>query len=233
MTYNYKIKKELIACGKESQIPGISGFFNSESLLIKFAYLSCSIIFGSTFICFSTKALTDYINYPVTTKIRYETEKKVVFPGVTFCNTNPFVTDYATTFLLDYLQAVTNRSFDPNLNLTIKEYIYERLLNNRQYKTALQVNAFNQNDTERQKFGMTLNETLISCMFKSQPCDFRNFTWKYDIYYGNCFSFNSVPSDASFINTAGTESALVLELFIGHENNSVPFYGGRGLQIAI
>ena len=48
--------------------------------------------------------LTEYLTYPVTTKIRYIPQKSADLPTVGICNSNPYVTEYAVNFLIDSIE---------------------------------------------------------------------------------------------------------------------------------
>lgn len=55
-------------------------------------------------LCFFVIAnnIIQYLQFDVTTKIRIIDQKEVIFPVVSICNINPFITPYAEQFIRDY-----------------------------------------------------------------------------------------------------------------------------------
>jgi len=92
-------------------------------------------------------------------------------------------------------------------------------------------------DEERNKLGHSMDDILYSCTFNDQPCSSKDFVWKFDRFYGNCFVFNSGfnqsghKMDLKQSVLAGSKNGLQLDFYIGfHENltlfNSVYGIGG-------
>jgi hypothetical protein len=92
-------------------------------------------------------------------------------------------------------------------------------------------------DEERNKLGHSMDDILYDCTFNNQPCSSKDFIWKFDRFYGNCFVFNSgfnqsgqrVDLKQSLLG--GSSYGLSLAFYIGfHENltlfNSVFGAGG-------
>ena len=51
-------------------------------------------------------------------------------------------------------------------------------------------------DDQRRQLSPTLEDILYSCSFNGQPCNYNDFVWEFDKFYGNCFVFNSGISQA-------------------------------------
>ena len=78
----------------------------------------------------------------------------------------------------------------------------------------------NLSNEEKRKLGHDLNDILFECKFNDNPCKASDFTWSYDVKYGNCFTFNSgVDSSEKKVglkksNLAGPNFGLRLTLYV-------------------
>jgi hypothetical protein len=54
---------------------------------------------------------------------------------------------------------------------------------------------------------------LISCTFNSIECSASDFSWYFDTYFGNCFTFNGTGRNQ--ISQSGKLNGLKMELFVG------------------
>jgi len=89
---------------------------------------------------------------------------------------------------------------------------------------------------ERELLGYNLSEILLSCKYNNQKCDSRDFTWKFDRLYGNCFVFNSNRNESNrqaFI--AGDMFGLKLAFYSNYHQSLSVFNSifPRGAQIRI
>ena len=65
---------------------------------------------------------------------------------------------------------------------------------------------------EKKSLGHQLDDILLSCEFNSQPCDSSDFSWFFDITYGNCFTFNTGINLKKQTILAGSNFGLKLSL---------------------
>ena len=117
------------------------------------------------------------------TQTGYKSLKKLaVLPGV-----NSAVT--ITTSLYEKLKkknAIIRASFDlaeisfQTFNNLIALPLVEMLVANDKYF----------NDSQRQKLGFNLTQSLYSCKFNARLCNINDFHYVYNYKYGNCFQFN-------------------------------------------
>jgi hypothetical protein len=123
-----------------------------------------------------------------------------------------------------------------NLNSLATKYAYN--VNGANYYDNL-IGANMQND-EKKKLGHDLNDILIDCEFNLKKCDSNNFTWSYDPWFGNCYTFNSgfdangskVDLEKSII--AGYKFGLQLTLYVNiYEKLYDLLTGGLGVIIRI
>ena len=222
-----KIKSIISETALTSTVHGIPNIFKTDKKLLKIIWSTVFFISLTYSICLVWQAISNYLKYPVNTKVGYYTDKQILFPVVAFCNTNAFVTEYSN----DYASILLNNVSFNQSNNTI-EYLNMQLntVNSLIYKML--TFAFFQNDTEKKKFGFELNETLIKCMFKNKPCDLNDFTWYYDFFYGNCFAFNKFNTNNT-IQAPGDSNMLTLELYAGLENSIISSTGSLGFNLMI
>ena len=150
-------------------------------ILFVFILIACGLASYTTI----TLILT-YLQYNVITMTRTINETPTVFPKVTICNKNLFATQYAYEFLLesnliDVMQM--NRILNGDRNEAI---LYWTL-----FRAILSGKILNVSDEQKKRFGHSLNDTLLSCLFDYEVCHANDFQWEWDTYYGNCYSFNS------------------------------------------
>ena len=72
-----------------------------------------------------------------------------------------------------------------NRNMYQTEYAYD-LLQSSEYQDPSFLSI-----EEKKRLGHDLNDILISCYFDNTECSSSDFTWTFDLQYGNCYTFNS------------------------------------------
>jgi len=78
----------------------------------------------------------------------------------------------------------------------------------------------NLSDEEKRKLGHDLNDILLDCSFNLIKCNVSDFTWSYDAYYGNCYTFNSGYDTSGNVielkssSLATPDSGLQLTLYV-------------------
>jgi hypothetical protein len=205
---NYKleqIKKKCIDIFGESTTHAIPNILRRDNVFLKvfwFLLLLVSVGFCSYLII---KAIMDYLNFEVTSKIRLVIESPMTYPMVSICNTSPFITKFAREYFASELVKMINLS-DQELailygnNSSSKEDRMAFTLRNAQFVYLLQSKVAdpNFNKTIQQQFGFNQSELLLNKYFGTflDPTDytysFKDFLYQYyDPNFGNCFRFNS------------------------------------------
>ena len=150
-----------------------------------------------------------YLSDEIITQVQVLQEIPVIFPQVTICNFNPFVTEFSTKFLYE-----VGRNNSPYLNFSNDP---------RTIMLVSKAAAMNLSLDDRKKLGYTINQFFISCTFLTIDCDPREFISFYHFTYGNCFIFNSGMNtsgdriDLKTVNSASLKGALSMELFVGND----------------
>jgi hypothetical protein len=126
------------------------------------------------------KSFIDYFNFRVSTSSRTIYETPTLFPKITFCNLNTFVTEFAWN--------LTQMGIEDGSALSIED---------------------------KKKLGHILDDILLDCYYNGYPCNSNEFTWMYDLWYGNCFEFNSgLDSNLKESSFAGPYYGLHLTLYV-------------------
>ena len=109
------------------------------------------------------------------------------------------------------------------------------------FKLIIATNAYsNQFKSEEKKsLGLDLEDMLLRCSYNGLSCSASDFEWFYDLWYGNCFKFNSgknsslhdVPLKES--NKAGLLDGLQLELFIPDSAAKLNFEFNKGIHVLV
>ena len=167
------------------------------------------------------KSVVSYFAYEVTTMTRTIFETPAPFPKVTFCNSNPFTTEYA----LDFLKRI-NHEINPNTSLFDEDHLKPLNYKDKsELASKIHANGIAKMKSfpNRTRLAHTFSDIFLSCKFNNQLCNENNFTHEFDFKLGNCFVFNSVENPANVIKSyiAGKENGLKVTLYSNfHENLS-------------
>jgi hypothetical protein len=95
-------------------------------------------------------------------------------------------------------------------------------------------------DGDKRRLGHDLNDILLDCSFNLIQCNVSDFTWSYDAYYGNCYTFNSgFDSNGNVIelkrsNLATPDSGLQLTLYVNaYEKFLDKWLNGLGIVLRV
>ena len=73
-----------------------------------------------------------------------------------------------------------------NVNWFTTEYAYKLTQTGLQWSQIMGLSK-----DEKKKLGHSLEDILIKCSFNNFQCNSSDFTWHFDLNYGNCYTFNS------------------------------------------
>ena len=134
-------------------------------------------------------SIISYFDYETVSKTENIHQTLTEFPAVTICNINPFLTNESIDFVNDIF--VKNGILDPN-NMTAF-YFQLKATAYPFFRYYAATNALNPeyNDSFRKSLAPDISDMLFSCNFNFQECTANDFTWFFDSYFGNCFTFNS------------------------------------------
>ena len=209
------IKDELIELISDSTIHALPRIVKSKSSIVKMIMLVCFLASACYCAYLITTTVFNYLNYDVITSIETFPEMPAAFPAITICSLNQFQ---------------NNNTFELIKDLSIK---FDGLLPSiKSYFILNQLLTFN--DTFKQSFSYSLNETLLRCLFSGRLCYSSDFEWMFHPLYGNCFRYNTGGNyKDNTINTVGSTNGLHLELFIGNPDNIFDFISKTGYHVLI
>lgn len=173
----------------DSTIHGSKRIFKNNSLFLRIMWI-CFFLASST-LCTYVIALTliDYFEFDTVSKTERVHMITTEFPAVTICNTNPFLTNESEKYIDELLKEnqIPDINDDEFENNSIDGPI------SRFYRLFLGMNALDPNRTDafRRSLGQDISDMLFSCTYNLRRCSAEDFSWYFDIYYGNCFTFNS------------------------------------------
>jgi hypothetical protein len=151
-------------------------------------------LFACSSFCFYlvARTLLTYLSYPVYTTTTIVHEMPTLFPKVTICNSAFAVTEFAYEMIKQI-----NEEVYPSINLFNQTQMSNLTFDEMQslvivfayFIATINLNTFS--DASRQMLVHSLNEILWNCEFNRLPCSASDFSWSWDPFYGNCYSFNS------------------------------------------
>ena len=233
-----KLSEAFSEWAQSSTSHGLPNIFRSgNNYFLKLMWTVC-LLASAAYCAFSVyNSVLNYYEYNVITQLSDYTESPIEFPVVTYCNSNPFTTEYGLNYSKSFLasQNITNL-----LNSTIlKSYFnysdIQEMVNLYISKTIVMRAAKQLNDTEKRKMGYSLDFSLIMCAINNQPCDANSFVWYYDTAYGNCYQFNTDKAPVNTYRTlkTGKINGLMLMLMSGTLPDTYVLGIESGIQLFI
>lgn len=113
-----QIKEIVYESATGSTAHSIPHIFKRENRFLKFFWLLC--LLAATGVCAWMVSLTiaDYLTFETVSKTESVLEIPSTFPTVSFCNINPFVTNYSFSFVQDLL--TKNGLYFPATNSSVR-----------------------------------------------------------------------------------------------------------------
>ena len=113
-----------------------------------------------------------------------------------------------------------NTPYSTDVSSLFNNYFYMR------YFSALNAKNPNAvNDTMKKSFTVPFNQFVLSCFYAGNECTEKDFTWSYNLLFGNCYRFNSgydkYGNKTSLLSTSKPGSIDGLRI---HLNVAVPYH---------
>lgn len=183
----------ILDSASESTTHGISHFVRRKNWLIRLMWAACFLASAGVCGYMIASSITSYLDYETVTKAQRNFLLWDEFPTVTICNQNPFLTNTSYEFVKSVL--VENGLIDPKAaanNVSNMSLIFEKNLRQLKYFTGANILANSSLPKSKLKsFGYKLDDILLSCTYNLLDCDTSYFEWYYDLFFGNCYKFNS------------------------------------------
>ena len=201
--------KEWLLCTSTHGLPNIA---RHDRVLIKIIWAICFCV--STGVCsfLVMRSINSYLDFDVFSKYDVIYETPTVFPTVTICNQNAFITDEAFVYvkkIMDlYNQSMESIADETNMlwyrtpGLKVKQ-----ALSNAKFLAIINTENSNETVALRKSFGLPLDQFIISCEFESTECSQDDFEWHFDILYGSCYRYGK--KQPKYTNKAGNYDGIL------------------------
>lgn len=233
-----EIKRIIYESALNSTSHGIPNLLRSDRLSMKIIWAASLTFFFAICAWLIIQTFNDFFSYEVVTKTTLNYDKTTEFPTITVCNINQFMTSYALDFINGILKNnVTN--VIGNKEHKIGNGVYETRFMLLNYFAGTNAKNPNITDDQRKRMGISFDKMLISCLYNFNKCSPTDFEWYYDIFYGNCFRFNSgKASNGSFsrlkaATRPGKLNGLIMELYVGQPAHINSFGTSSGAHIFV
>jgi hypothetical protein len=212
---------------------GYPKIFRNVSKIIKSIWLFCFTLSAVVCAFVIYRNVSEFLDHDVITNIRVIDESQSVFPTITFCNLNPFVTQSAYNLMRNLSENDSNQS---NFSSTREklDVLFSRV------QTALFLaNKPEYGDENRKLLGFRLEDMLLFCHFNQKDCSSKDFSWYFSYEYGNCFQFNSGLNLAGYSiplknsTKPGLDYGFFLILILGNVSNKYVSSLSSGLRVFI
>lgn len=173
----------------DSTAHGFGPIIRRDNLVIRLFWIVCLLTSAGVCIWMVSMSIMSYFDYETVSKTEKVHLTLTEFPAVTICNTNTFLTNESLDFINNIL--IEAKVMDPNNQ--IESFKYFSGFTYAFYKYFSATNALNPafNDSFRRSLSPDITDMLFSCTFNLGECLANEFTWFFDNYFGNCFTFNS------------------------------------------
>jgi hypothetical protein len=241
-----ELRELLRNLAKSSSFDGVPNVARTKHACLRVTWTMALLVSASFCSIMVFKSVKQYLSFEVTTQYTNVIETTPsIFPSLTLCNVNPFVTNYSLEFFQkNWLHSsAKDEYYLEKLNISADAYEFERKTK-AFYLLLFKAQSSVLNNTERQKLGYSFRETFLSCQFDQIECNESHFEWYYDVMLGNCFRFNTgktlnggeTPLKTS--SMSGSKHGLELQMFVGTEFNTssdvlIPEFKQNGVQIMI
>jgi hypothetical protein len=221
-----EIKDEALSLIDQFTMHGLPNVFRAKNTLMRSIWLLAFLASTCTCVWLTINGISDYLKYPVFTRIRIQTQIPFTLPAITICNANSFATEYGVAVSKMMASKIFKKEFKASWPKT-------RTLLMSSLKSA------NLTDEQKKRLGYSYGEFFISCLFLEKSCDPNDFVWYFDRNYGNCFVFNSAMfsngtrAAVKSLQKLGRYNGLELEIFSGNPNNNYSFSIESGVHVFI
>lgn len=152
--------------------------FKRENRCVRVLWFICFLISAAWMTYMIYLTMDNYLSWETVVKTEYILEIPTKFPAISFCNVNPFMTNYSDALVRSVMDAsnlTKENYFDIHFSFTLQSFRY-----------IIGLNILSNHVPEQMKsmFGLQLKDMLLDCNFNLQTCSVDDFTWFFDPLYG-------------------------------------------------
>jgi hypothetical protein len=162
---------------------GILPAVNPTSRIFRIIWLVCLVCSLGICVYMVYRVIALYLQWGLIVKIEEKDVNELLFPAISICNINPFVTPEAFVYLRDY--------YNTNYKVNITNFSeFAKLVQNKTvpYETDwifYQTFDPNFNQTLKKSFGYSAEQRIRNCKINTKACKPSDFVWYYSPVYGN------------------------------------------------
>uniref|UniRef100_A0A8C7Z987 Acid sensing ion channel subunit 2 n=1 Tax=Oryzias sinensis TaxID=183150 RepID=A0A8C7Z987_9TELE len=179
----------------------------------------------------SSNRLLHWLSFPTYTRVHTEWAKELAFPAVTICNNNPIrlykLTKSDLYFAGHWLGLLlANRTMRPMVLDLLQEDRRAWFQKLSDFRLFLPPRNFEGTNLEfMDRLSHQLDDMLLSCKYRGQPCGAHNFSSVFT-RYGKCYMFNAAEEGKDLRTTmkGGTGNGLEIMLDI-QQDEYLPVWG--------
>ncbi|XP_072299035.1 acid-sensing ion channel 2 isoform X1 [Eucyclogobius newberryi] len=179
----------------------------------------------------SSNRLLHWLSFPTYTRVHTEWAKELPFPAVTICNNNPIrlykLTKSDLYFAGHWLGLLlANRTVRPLVLDLLQEDSHAWFNKLSDFRLFLPPRNFEGTNLEfMDRLSHQLDDMLLSCKYRGEPCGAHNFSSVFT-RYGKCYMFNAAEEGRSLRTTmkGGTGNGLEIMLDI-QQDEYLPVWG--------
>jgi hypothetical protein len=215
---------------------GIPNIIRTNRISIKTLWTVCFLAALGSCSYMVIKSVTDYLEYDTVSKIEYITEIPTKFPTISFCNTNPLMTNVSQQLVEDLLPFYGFNNSSEFITDSKQQF---SIFNPANSAALLNASDPSFGDENRKQLGYDLAKSLLLCRWNDEFCRIDGLEWYFDLTLGNCFRFNS-GKDLYGNQTklkesvkAGSKNGLKLQFYLKPSSNRYSSTLSEGMRVFI
>lgn len=166
-----KIKQKFVAWSQSSTSHGYPNIFRTKNMIVKMMWLIFFLAGLGVGIYMVIRGIRDYLEWNVSTTIRKIKNESLIFPAISICNINPFVTEAGALYILEHFRKTYNQNISSLLDAKrVSADLEAELEIVRQHAASP-----NFDHNRRRSFGYPIEKFLFTCSFNTVLCNFDEF----------------------------------------------------------
>ncbi|XP_069139079.1 acid-sensing ion channel 1A-like [Argopecten irradians] len=187
-----------------------------------------------------TELIKKFYTYPTTTNLILNSNGSMIFPAVTFCNSNPVKKSLLNYTGADIQNIITAADTTPAPkvrdwnSVDQNETFYDSFDDDTTVNLEFSREYAALDDSIKTAAGHQIEDMLVSCTFKGRSCSPSNFSHFVHYKYGNCYTFNSgLNLTVAETEKTGPLYGLTMELYLEQDEYVGSLAPDAGIRLTI
>ena len=163
-----KVKEKFVEWSQSSTSHGYPNIFRTKNTIVKIMWLIFLLAGLGVGIYMVIRGVREYLEFNVTTTIRKIKADSLVFPAVSVCNVNPFVTEEGARYVLDYFRDKYGENITSIADIKSVTENFDHDLDFLRQTVA----SPNFDSALRESFGYSEDYLLLTCYLNSDNCEY-------------------------------------------------------------